>query len=142
MSEAQQTGETISEIASLKKRRDFLYLRSGKRYSGRYFTIQAGPNTIEGSPLRVGFTVTTKTGNAVARNRIKRRLRQVASSVLPTKGLRGFDYVVIARRAVLHAKFDDLTDQFATALDHLHRTEQPANGKAAGAKRKKDTGNP
>ena len=129
------------EIAPLKKRRDFLRLRSGKRYSGKYFTLQGNQADVQQKPVRFGLTVTKKTGNAVVRNRIKRRLRQVASLVLPTKGLRGFDYVVIARRAALHAEFNEMITQLSSALDHIHRTGHKVQAKAKEAERKKDTGN-
>lgn len=120
-----------NSIATLKKRGEFLRLRSGKRQSGKNFTVQGRQTGKEG--VRIGYTVTTKVGNAVVRNRIKRRLRQVANTVLPLKGLHGYDYVVIARHASLRSDFSDLVRDFSTALDHIHANG--ANG-AAGTRAK------
>lgn len=118
----------LKNVATLKKRGDFLRLRSKKRFSARFFTVQAGKSeTSNGSP-RVGYTVTTKVGNAVVRNRIKRRLRQIANPILSLKGLNGYDYVIIARRSVLHADFVHLKDEFSSALDHIHKNGAKGRG--------------
>ena len=63
--------------------------------------------------MRVGFTVTKKVGNAVVRNRVKRRLRAVAAEVFPRLGRAGTDYVVIGRLATLTRPFE--------AEDHLEQ---------------------
>ena len=69
------------------------------------------------------FTCSKKVGNAVARNRAKRRLREAARLVLPGKGRPGWDYVLIGRAEVTAARpFDLLQDDLARALDQLHRT--------------------
>ncbi|MEL7428717.1 MAG: ribonuclease P protein component [Pseudomonadota bacterium] len=138
--EARKPGAATPPIASLKKRRDFLRLRNSKRSQSKNFTVQGGLSSDPKDTIRVGFTVTTKIGNAVVRNRIKRRLRQVANSVLPIKGLRGFDYVVIARRAALRAEFAEMTAQFASALDHIHKGSNPSPHRAGIADSEKDTG--
>lgn len=138
--EARKPGTTAHPIASLKKRRDFLRLRNSRRSQGKVFTVQGGRAADPHETIRIGFTVTTKIGNAVVRNRIKRRLRQVANAVLPIKGLRGFDYVVIARRAALRAEFAEMTAQFASALDHIHKGSNPSPHRAGIAESEKDTG--
>ena len=69
--------------------------------------------------LRVGFTVSRKVGNAVARNRAKRRLRAVAAEILPTAGRAGFDYVIIGRKGTLGRSFEDLREDLSEAVRRL-----------------------
>ena len=107
-----------NQLETLKKRSDFLRLRSGRKFRSKFFTLQA--KSAEQDRMRYGLTVTTKVGNAVVRNRIKRRLREVANSVLCNSGKIGFDYVLIARQEALTADFSSLLDEFAAGLDHIH----------------------
>ena len=69
--------------------------------------------------IRVGFTVSRKVGNAVARNRARRRLRETARLVLPQFGAPGRDYVLIGRTATLNRPFADLLDDLLAALRRL-----------------------
>ena len=74
------------------------------------------------SGIRVGFTCTKKVGNAVARNRAKRRLREVARMVLPDHGRDGWDYVRIGREGATAARpFEDLKRDLISALKKLHQ---------------------
>lgn len=91
-------------IAVLRKRGDFLAAARSRRVSTASFMLQArerGPHdaTPGADPqgVRVGFTCSKKVGNAVARNRAKRRLRAIARAVLPEAGRAGWDYVLIGR---------------------------------------------
>ena len=59
--------------------------------------------------VRVGFTVSRKVGNAIRRNRARRRLRAVVADVLPEHGRAGCDYVLIGRAAILHHDFPELS---------------------------------
>ncbi len=70
--------------------------------------------------IRVGFTVTKKVGDAVRRNRAKRRLREVARAVLPLYGVAGTDYVLIGRDGTLTRNFADLIADLKTALRKVH----------------------
>src|SRR4051812_30906440 len=73
-----------------------------------------------GEPLiRVGFTASKKVGNAVARNRARRRLRAAVRDVLPGSALDGYDFVVIARGETLTRGFAELKLDLRTGLNRL-----------------------
>ena len=119
----------------LKRRREFLRVAGGGRKwvapglvlqvrridLGRETGKKAavGKDGAESSGFRVGFTVTRKVGNAVHRNRAKRRLRAVASQVLPLHARSGHDFVLIGRRATLKRDFKALALDLETALKKL-----------------------
>lgn len=69
--------------------------------------------------MRVGFTVSRKVGNAVARNRARRRLRAAVDRVMPTRARPGHDFVVIGRAGTLTRPFDSLVGDLTTALHRL-----------------------
>lgn len=71
--------------------------------------------------MRVGFTVTKKIGNAVTRNRMKRRFRALAREILPQSGIAGADHVVIGRQSGVERDFADLRKDFQTALKKVAR---------------------
>ncbi|MEM7299838.1 MAG: ribonuclease P protein component [Pseudomonadota bacterium] len=104
------TPEACTHTVTLKKRSHFLALRGSPRFSCSAFTLQSKALSIRspsGSAL-FGYTVTKRQGNAVERNRIKRRLREVVRSVAPGRATRGRSYVLIARREALYKPFEDL----------------------------------
>mgnify|MGYP003779575279 CR=1 FL=1 len=70
--------------------------------------------------IRFGLTVTKKVGNAVIRNRVRRRLRALALSILPQLGRGGFDYVLIGRVTTLERSYDELVKDLETALKRVH----------------------
>jgi ribonuclease P protein component len=83
--------------------------------------LQAAPAPpgLEGRAVRVGFTASRKVGNAVVRNRAKRRLRAAAARMLSAEGRPGTDYVLIARATTAERPFAALVDDLETALGRV-----------------------
>lgn len=101
------------KIQTITARADFLRLNRGRKSVSPFVILRSGPGPSPES-MRVGYTVTTKCGNAVVRNRIKRRLRALAAELLPEMGKPGTDYVFIAiagaKPSAADADFDTLRE--------------------------------
>ncbi len=118
----------------LRKRRDFLAAARAERAGVTSFLLQGRDRRDEEDP-RLGFTVTKKNGNAVVRNRIRRRLREAARQVMPQAGRKGFDYVLVARSHCLHAPFQDLVRDMERAVARLHAAKKsPSNAQSSAPK--------
>lgn len=109
-------------ITTLKNRSDFLRLRRGKKSVTPYFIMRSAPADVPlGDAARVGYTVTTQCGNAVVRNRIKRRLRAVVRELFPSLAEPGQDYILVALAKVnpsaATVPYDALRDAMRRALE-------------------------
>lgn len=114
-----------SRLQVIKKRADFLRANHARRQATKGFILQArrrnDGETTAPDTTRIGYTCSKRVGNAVARNRAKRRLREVARLALPELGRPGHDYVLIGRRdATAVLPFSTLQADFEKALHRLH----------------------
>jgi ribonuclease P protein component len=109
-------------LVTLTRRADFLSAARARRKSMPAFTLQACRRDAEDAgDARVGFTCSKKVGNAVARNRAKRRLRAAARAVLPGVARPGWDYVLIGRAETTATQpFDRMLADLETAVDVVH----------------------
>jgi len=92
--------------------------------------LQAAPRPQPGAaaaPLGVGFTASRKVGNAVRRNRAKRRLRAAAAAMIPAHGRPGTDYVLIARAGTADRPYGALLADLAAALRRVERAAAPGD---------------
>ena len=115
---------SVCPMASLRKRADFLRAARARRQTAPGFLLQARRRATGEAPadtIRIGYTCSKKIGNAVIRNRAKRRLREIARHILPQAGQPGWDYVLVGRPGVTTARdFAALEDDLQAALTRLH----------------------
>ena len=130
-------------IEHLKRRQDFLAAAAALVCARRGCVVQARKRDDQDEP-RIGFTVTRKLGNAVVRNRIKRRLREAVRVASGLDLRRGHDYVFIGRAATLLRNFNDLKGDIVIATQRLNEgkgdppqsrgTRRSGRGRAEGRK--------
>ncbi len=101
-------------IQVLTKRADFLAANKGLRNARPGFVLLTRPNDGEG--VRYGITVTKKIGNAVVRNRMKRRFREMLRAALPKNGLADHDHVLIGRAGGVERDFATMANELDLAL--------------------------
>jgi ribonuclease P protein component len=125
-------------VVRLKRRREFLAVAGTRcRWVTPAFVLQAGPR---GAPeeIGIGFTASRRIGGAVARNRARRRLRAAVRAVLPGAAKPGYDYVLVARPAILTCPFNVVLSDLATAFARVVRPRRPGRSRDAAA----DAGSP
>lgn len=104
-------------VGRLKNRPQFLAVRNGEKRRGPFFLVEVLDRKEAETEPRVGFTVTKKQGNAVERNRMKRRLREAVRQEAGSAMKNGHDYVIVARRDVLTASFAEMTSALSARLE-------------------------
>ena len=109
----------------LKSRPEFLAVREGERRKGPFFLLEVLDRQAPETGPRVGFTVTKKHGNAVERNRMRRRLREAVRLSADDAMKPGHDYVIVARRDVLSVPFDRLKRALVERIDGKTRQTRP-----------------
>ena len=102
------------DLTVLTRRADFLAANKGLRVARPGFVLLANPNG--GVGTRFGITVTKRIGNAVVRNRMKRRFRALIRELLPTLGLPDHDHVLIGREGGIERDFALLRSELGAAL--------------------------
>lgn len=115
--EDQGTGRAAG-VGRLKRRADFVRVGKGKRWHGKTLSLQA--NASDRPEIRIGFTLTRKVGNAVVRNRARRRLREAVRLApdLPLKARH--DYVIVGRLDAIRVGFDELGLELSRAIGAVH----------------------
>ncbi|MCK5165860.1 MAG: ribonuclease P protein component [Rhodospirillaceae bacterium] len=126
-------------LMRIKHRPEFLRVASsGKKWAAPGLVLQIRQNkkinsSVADGILRIGFTVSRKVGNAVARNRAKRRLRALTNEIMPVFAKPGFDYVLIGRHSTIKRPFEMLKQDLKNALSKTG-TAMAASAKATPAK--------
>ncbi len=116
-------------LQHLRQRREFVNVaKKGRKYAAPGLVLQA-LNRLDdqcrfvepsaGSAVRIGFTVTRKLGNAVVRNRVRRRLRAAAAQIAPIYVKGNFDLVLIGRTGTKNRNFEELKQDLLKALNHV-----------------------
>ena len=101
-----------NKISSLSKNEDFRFLLKGKKISNKYFTIFFDKILNKDSKnLNISFVVKKKIGNAVKRNKIKRRLKNIMNQLLEISKINfNYSYLLIAKKSIINAKFVDIKE--------------------------------
>lgn len=113
----------------LKRRVDFRAAAGAMRAPAAAFVLQARCRGDEGA-VRIGFTVSRQVGNAVERNRVRRRLREMVRLTATGTLHAGHDYVLVGRRAALNRPFGEMMRDLAIAARRIHAGAPQATGDA------------
>ena len=114
-----RTRYSMNKLEILKSSRDFQRAKSGLFYRSKSFLLQAYEDKTY-NKVRVGYTVSKQNGNAVVRNKIKRRLRVIAKNIIGEYGIKNWNYVVIGKKNSLVEDFKNLEFEMNTAIKKIH----------------------
>lgn len=110
----------IPTVDRLKRRSEYLRVAGARRSAAMPgLVLQARPSKTQNATIRIGFTASRKVGNAVIRNRARRRLKAVAREIMPLFAIQGHDYVLIARSGTATRPYDALIRDLKKALKRL-----------------------
>lgn len=115
----------MTKILTFKKRKDFLRVAQGNYIATHNMVLQATPSLSDEDVIMVGYTATKKIGNAVIRNKCKRRLRAIVTSVLEKYALAHIDYVFIARNSTAECDFQELQRDTVYAIKKINKNFIP-----------------
>lgn len=130
----------VMSLSVLTKRADFLAANKGLRNARPGFVLLTRPNGGEGT--RFGITVTKKIGNAVVRNRMKRRFRELLRDALPDKGLPDHDHVLIGRAGGVERDFHRMSEELTIALERAGQGKGDSARRPRGGKRRPNNSGP
>ena len=109
----------MTTLERIRKRPEYLAVAAtGRKWVTPSFIVQASPGESD-TPPHAGFTVSKKVGNAVKRNRARRRLKEAARLIVPGHGSKGWAYVFIGRQAAIAYDFQKMQADMRWALAKL-----------------------
>lgn len=110
---------------SLKRKKEFRYTyRAGKSHAGKLCALVTAKNRT--ARAQIGFSVSKKIGNSVTRNRVKRRMREAVTPLIPAMRP-GYNYIFIAREAIVNAPFADIFSAMDLLLTRAERKREEAS---------------
>jgi ribonuclease P protein component len=108
--------EETFRLTTIRQRKDFLAANAARRVATPGFVLLVRRRDDASAQKRLGITVTKKIGNAVVRNRMKRRFRALAQAVIASGGIEGADHILIGRAGGVERDYATLAGELSTAL--------------------------
>ena len=114
-----RTRYSMNKLETLKSSKDFQRAKSGLFFRSKSFLLQAYEDKSY-NKVRVGYTVSKQNGNAVVRNKIKRRLRVIAKNIIGEYGIKNWNYIIIGKKNSLIEDFKNLEFEMNKAIKKIH----------------------
>ena len=114
-----RTRYSMNKLETLKSSKDFQRAKSGLFFRSKSFLLQAYEDKSY-NKVRVGYTVSKQNGNAVVRNKIKRRLRVIAKNIIGEYGIKNWNYIIIGKKNSLIENFKNLEFEINTSIKKIH----------------------